>query len=195
MVSFGPMELLILLGIIGIPILIILILRSTRKGRVASSKIESKDSREAVSPPSDAYDVFMSYRRSHGSESARLIRAELQKYSLRIFLDVDDLRAGHFDQEIVQRIATTPNYIVILSPGSLDRFEDKEDWFRQEIAQAIIRKRNIVPILMPGFKFPEKPLPDDIEELRLYQSVTYSHEFFEAMIGKIKGYLKQERLA
>lgn len=195
MIGIGSPELLILLAIIGIPILIILILRSTRKGRADRSKIESKASREPVSPPMDAYDVFMSYRRSHGSESARLIRAELQKYGLRIFLDVDDLRAGHFDEEIVQRIATTPNYIVILSSGSLDRCEDKEDWFRQEIAQAIITKRNIVPILMPGFTFPEKPLPDDIEELRVYQSVTYSHEFFEAMIGKIKGYLKSERLA
>jgi hypothetical protein len=44
---------------------------------------------------------------------------------------------------------------------------------------------------MPGFEFPEKQaLPNDIQELRLYQSVTYSYEFFEAMIGKIKGYLK-----
>jgi hypothetical protein len=191
MVGLGPIELLILLLIVGIPILIILIVRSRRKARVSSSKLESKGPREHVSHPIDSYDVFISYRRAHGSESARLIRAELQHYGLRIFLDVDDLRPGNFEEEILQRIANTPNYIIILSPGSLDRCVDQEDRFRQEIAQAIITRRNIIPILMPGFEFPEKQtLPDDIQELRLYQSVTYSHEFFEAMIGKIKGYLK-----
>ena len=191
MVGFGLTELLILLLIIGIPIVIILIVRSTRKARVNSSKLESKGPREHVSHPIDAYDVFISYRRAHGSESARLIRAELQQFGLHIFLDVDDLHPGHFEEEILQRIANTPNYIVILSSGSLDRCVDKEDRFRQEAAQAIITRRNIIPILMPGFEFPEKQvLPSDIQELRLYQSVTYSHEFFEAMIGKIKGYLK-----
>jgi hypothetical protein len=191
MVGLGPIELLILLLIVGIPILIILIVRSTRKARVDSSNLESKGPRDHILRPINAYDVFISYRRAHGSESARLIRAELQHYGLRIFLDVDDLRPGNFEEEILQRIANTPNYIIILSPGSLDRCVDQEDRFRQEIAQAIITRRNIIPILMPGFEFPEKQtLPDDIQELRLYQSVTYSHEFFEAMIGKIKGYLK-----
>jgi len=190
MTSFGFIELFILLLIVGIPILI-LIIRSRRKVRVSSSKRESKVSRGHVSHPMDVYDVFISYRRAHGSESARLIRTELQQYGLHIFLDVDDLRPGNFEEEILQRIANTPSYIVILSSGSLDRCVDQEDRFRQEIAQAIITGRNIIPILMPGFEFPEKQsLPNDIQELRLYQSVTYSHEFFEAMIGKIKGYLK-----
>ncbi len=191
MVGLGPIELLILLLIVGIPIAIILIVRSTRKARVNSSNLESKGSTEHISRPNNSYDVFISYRRVHGSESARLIRAELQQFGLHIFLDVDDLRPGNFEKEILHRIATTPNYIVILSSGSLDRCVEKEDRFRQEIAQAIITKRNIIPILMPGFEFSEKQvLPNDIQELRLYQSVTYSHEFFEAMIGKIKGYLK-----
>jgi hypothetical protein len=191
MIGIGVPELLILLVIVGAPILIFLIVRSRRKARVNSSKLESKGPREHVSHPIDAYDIFISYRRAHGSESARLIRAELQQFGLHIFLDVDDLHPGNFEKEILHRIATSPNYIVILSSGALDRCVDKEDRFRQEIAQAIITKRNIIPILMPGFEFSEKQaLPNDIQELRLYQSVTYSHEFFEAMIGKIKGYLK-----
>ena len=187
----GLTEIVIFILIVGIPILIILIVRSRRKARVNSSNLESGGSTEHISRPNNAYDVFISYRRAHGSESARLIRAELQQYGLRIFLDVDDLRPGNFAEEILQRIANTSNYIIILSQGSLDRCVDQEDRFRQEIAQAITTRRNIIPILMPGFEFPEKQvLPSDIQELRLYQSVTYSHEFFEAMIGKIKGYLK-----
>jgi hypothetical protein len=44
---------------------------------------------------------------------------------------------------------------------------------------------------MPGFSFPEKHiLPDDIKELRLNQSVSYSHEFFDAMIQRVKQYLQ-----
>lgn len=138
------------------------------------------------------YDVFISYRRHDGSESARLIRAELRHFNLKVFLDVEDLHAGYFDKAILKNIESTPNFIVVLSPNCLERCADENDWFRQEIAQAIRTERNIIPLLMPGFEFPGKDaLPADIRELRQYQSVTYSHEFFDAMVEKIKRYLRR----
>lgn len=139
-----------------------------------------------------AYDVFISYRRGDASSSARLIRGELRSFHLRVFLDVDDLRAGYFDEALLRCIENTPNFVVILSPSSLARCADENDWFRREVSHAIKTGRNIVPILMPGFEFPPKEsVPEDISRLRMYQSVTYSHEFFDAMMSKLRGYLRK----
>jgi hypothetical protein len=139
-----------------------------------------------------AYDVFISYRRRDGSESARLIRGELRSFKLKVFLDVDDLSAGYFDEAILKCIEKTSNFIIILSPDCLRRCDDENDWFRKEIAQAIKTKRNIIPLLMPGFEFPPKEaLPEEIRGLRVYQSVPYSHDFFDAMMDKLRRYLQK----
>src|ERR1700693_2284923 len=103
--------------------------------------------------PGAVYDVFISYRRESGSAEARLIRGELQQRGLRGFLDVDDLRRGYFDEALLRCIAEAKNYIVILSPDSLDRCTDPDDWMRREITQAIKTERNIIPIFLPRFAF------------------------------------------
>lgn len=140
-------------------------------------------------PKADRFDVFMSYKRSVSSEAARLIRSELGHRQLRVFLDVDDLRPGHFDEELIACIERTPNFLVILSPGCLDHAFDEEDWFRQEIAVAVKAGKNIVPIIMPMFNFPQS-LPPDIQVLKTHQAITYSHEFFDAMIDKVLSYIR-----
>lgn len=141
----------------------------------------------------DKYDAFISYRRESGAAEARLIRAELRDRKVRAFLDVDDLKAGHFDEALLTRIANAPNFIVILSPHSLDRCGDERDWLRQEIAQAVKTGRNIIPILLRGFEFPDTgSLPDELKALPLHNGLEYSHKYFNAMIADILTYLRTE---
>ncbi len=136
------------------------------------------------------YDVFISYRRETDSQTARLIRAELLQRRFRVFLDVDDLRPGHFDESIMENIRDTPAFIVILSPGSLERCSNPDDWLRKEIACALDSKRMIIPILMPRFQFPaEQQLPEELRSISVHHGVNYSHDFFDAMLEKIVGYL------
>jgi len=135
------------------------------------------------------YDVFISYRRGQAAAEARLIRAELVQHGLRVFLDVTDLGTGYFDDSLLERIANAPNFLLVLSPRSLDRCIDEEDWFRRELAHAIRCQCNIVPVLLPGFKFP-KELPEDIASLRRHQAVEYSHTFFEATSSKVRGMIQ-----
>ena len=140
------------------------------------------------------YDVFISYRRTGGSAEARLVQTKLSKHGLKAFLDVDDLESGHFNLALLKRIAEAPNFVVILSPHSLDRCADERDWLRQEIAQAVQTKRNIVPLIMPNFDFPtQETLPAELKDLPNYQSVKYSHEFFDATIAKLVQYLRPVR--
>jgi len=157
------------------------------KPEVPQVKVQAAPSQKSE----DSYDVFISYRRQSDSQTARLIRSELRHQGLRVFLDVDDLTPGIFDRALLDRIANSPNFLIILSARSLEHCGEEGDWMRQEIAQAVRTKRNIVPITMPDFQFPEPAsLPPEIRVLSNHQSVTYSHEFFDAMVSKIIRYLK-----
>jgi hypothetical protein len=160
------------------------------KGLLAGNRVKQPPQRKsAVS--GDRYDVFISYRRESGASEARAIRAELRQRNFRVFLDVDDLKSGHFDEALLARIAEAPNFIVILSPNSLDRCADKDDWLRREITQALRTGRNMVPIMLRGFEFSSRQnLPQELQELPTHHSVEYNHTYFNAMIEKIVGYLR-----
>jgi hypothetical protein len=130
------------------------------------------------------HDVFISYRREGGHAEARLFVFALRDRGVQAFLDVADIRRGYFDEQLLRQIADTPNFVVILSPNSLNRCEGENDWLRREIAHAIQTHRNIIPVLMPGFTFPRE-LPSDIANLSRYPGQEYSHRYFDAMLTEI----------
>ncbi len=135
--------------------------------------------------------VFISYRRERGSELARVVHSELERRGVPCFLDVDDLGAEHFDQRLLKEIESTTNFIVILSPGALDRCHQPGDWLRKEIGHAILMKRNIVPLMVEGFEFPDpKELPEELRELVRHNGVSYSHEYFGATFDKLFSFLE-----
>jgi hypothetical protein len=136
------------------------------------------------------YDVFVSYRRDGGATAARLVRFALERLGYRVFLDVEDLSEGRYDERLLQVIENTGHFVVILSQGVLDRNWDASNWLHREIAHAIRTKRKIIPIAMPGFVFPTAgDLPDELGELRLHNAVPYHHTYFKATMGKLVAYL------
>jgi hypothetical protein len=136
-------------------------------------------------------DVFISYKRKTAAAQARLIRTHLLQHGLRVFMDVTDLGSGFFDESLLNRIAETRNFILILAPHALDHCMNERDWLRREVRQAITLRRNIIPVGLRGFQFP-KELPEDIRDLPRDQGVEYSHEFFEAMMEKIVDLLQTD---
>jgi hypothetical protein len=138
------------------------------------------------------FDVFISYRRQGGAPEARLLRAELEKRSFRVFLDVEDVNSGFFDRTLLGHIEASSNFLLVLSPGALDRCTDPGDWLRQEIAHAITYQKNIIPVLLPRFTFPPV-LSEDIAELPRHQTIEYSHTLFAATLQKILFALGQSR--
>src|SRR3954462_14238555 len=95
------------------------------------------------------------------ASQARLIKSELTNRGYCVFLDVADLEKGHFDDKLLTTIGDTPNFLLVLARGSLERCVNEGDWLRRELRHALATKRNIVPICLPGFFFPPS-LPDDI---------------------------------
>lgn len=114
------------------------------------------------------YSIFISYRRAGGAQFARILKAELEKrgYLNRVFMDYDELKDGKFDKRIMDAIESAPIFIFILSPRSLDRCNDQDDWVRKEIEYAVARNRHIIPVnfdnLFDGFP---KNIPPTIHEV------------------------------
>jgi tetratricopeptide (TPR) repeat protein len=138
--------------------------------------------------------VFISYRRSTGSFIARSIFEDLRSNGFDPFMDVESIDSGTFDTIIVNQIAARAHFVLILSPGTLDRVNEPEDWLRREIERAIELKRNIVPVLVGDYTFngQEQYLTGSLAELPRYNALRMFHEYFdEAMERLRKRYLKQ----
>lgn len=134
------------------------------------------------------YDIFISYRREGGFETAALLCGRLKDVGYRVFFDVETLRSGRFNEALYLEIEQCQDFIVVLTPGSLDRCYNAEDWVRLEIAHALKTKKNIIPILTRGFEWPHD-LPSDIDEVRYCNGVTPNQEYFDATLEKLRTFL------
>lgn len=134
-------------------------------------------------------DVFISYRRDGGYALARLIYEFLGKENISAFLDLEELRAGPFNEKLYSAIEDCENFLIVLPQHALDRCMNEDDWVRLEIEHALTKKKNIIPLLVNGFEFPAD-LPPTISALRYFNGVQISREYFDASMRKIVGMLK-----
>lgn len=137
----------------------------------------------------DHYQIFISYRRDGGEHLSRLIRDRLMQSGYRVFLDVETLREGYFDDDLYQYIDQCKDIIVILSPHGLDRCFNKDDWVRKEIARGLQKKKNVIPFIMRNFEFPEN-LPQDILPISRRNGIHENHEYFSQAIAKLISFLE-----
>lgn len=76
-------------------------------------------------------DVFVSYRRSNGSQLASLLKVHLQLRGFSVFIDVERLEAGKFDNNLLQSIQKARHFLLVLTPNALDRClgdSEQKDW-------------------------------------------------------------------
>lgn len=138
-----------------------------------------------------AYDIFISYRRRGGFETAKHLYDLLTKDGYRVSFDIDTLRSGDFDTELLRRIDECRDFILILNEGALDRCADpkvaaSEDWVRCELAHALRKNKNVVPIMLAGFTaFPDN-LPDDIRKVVRKNGPKYDSYYFDDFYRRLK---------
>jgi tetratricopeptide (TPR) repeat protein len=138
--------------------------------------------------------VFISYRRNVASFIARAVFMDLRLNGYDVFMDVENIDSGLFGTVILKQIAARVHFVVILTPGTVERCLEPEDWLRREIEYAIDLKRNIVPLLVNNFVFigTEKYLTGKLQELQFYNGLNVPHDYFdEAMVRLRVRYLKQ----
>jgi hypothetical protein len=142
-------------------------------------------------------DVFISYRRSNGSQLASLLKVHLALRGFSVFIDVERLEAGKFDNNLLQSIRQARHFLLILTPNALDRcIEDKEckDWVHREIVAALESQCNIIPI-MDNFNWPESEhLPEDMQPVHTFNGVKWIHDYQDACVDKIERFLRGEQI-
>ncbi len=93
----------------------------------------------------NTYDIFLSYRRVGGFETAKHLFDLLVRDGYRVSFDIDTLRSGDFDIQLLHRIDQCTDFILILNAGAFDRSIDpasdrNKDWMRIELAYALEKK-------------------------------------------------------
>lgn len=119
------------------------------------------------------YDVFLSYRRSDGSDLAKDLYQKLQRAGLRVFFDQSEMVDGHyFDTQISTALKQAPNYILVATPEVFPFRDEKQapDWVKKEIELAFEQydqdrqNRSLNILKLPDTKLPAKScLPESLK--------------------------------
>ena len=136
------------------------------------------------------FNIFISYRRKGGFDTAKLIYDRLRMDGYSVSFDIDTLENGDFGNELEKRVKKCKDFLVILSPGVFDCFSEagydpKDDWVRREIVYALQANKNIIPLLLDDFAYPRR-LPSDIKELNRKNGIEINPKLFETSYEKLK---------
>lgn len=109
------------------------ITNSIHRLRILNSIRASESTLSSMSEESldKSLDVFVSYRRSNGSQLASLLKVHLQLRGFSVFIDVERLEAGKFDNNLLQSIRQAKHFLLVLTPKALDRCTNDgecKDW-------------------------------------------------------------------
>ena len=132
--------------------------------------------------------LFISYRRSGGGETARRIHDQLLARGYDVFLDLESLHGGSFDEALLDQIASRDVLLVVLNKGSLNRRYGGEDWLRREVAHAFRCGLKVIPLLHEDFSFPSY-LPTDISPLDVQGGLKINLEFIDPWLDKLEKYI------
>lgn len=150
---------------------------------------------EASKENAKTLDVFVSYRRSNGSQLASLLKVHLQLRGFSVFIDVERLEAGKFDNNLLDSIKAAKNFILVLSPNALDRCigdHECKDWVHKETVAALASDCNIIPI-MDNFHWPDPDeLPEDMRSIAYFNGIRWIHDYQDACVDKIERFIRGE---
>ncbi len=135
------------------------------------------------------FDVFISYRRKNQPIYAQLLYVYLKAAGYRVFLDVQGLGSGHYDEQLYAILDEISDLVLVLPEGALERCREPGDWICKEVAYALRNGKNVVPFFAEC-RFPDNiELPEELEPLRTLQSTRYDAFFFEESLDRVKKYL------
>jgi len=157
------------------------------------------------------YDIFISYRRKGGVETARLVDIKLREQGYYVSFDIDTLGKGKFTDTLRTRLQGCIDFMVIFEPSYYERFFEpgsldekgnvkpdaklvsqdtlNEDWCYLELKNALTLGKNIIPIIKRDFRFPNN-LPSEVKEIAEMNAIEVTEkEFKEIFENKIPLYL------
>ncbi|MBR5477178.1 MAG: toll/interleukin-1 receptor domain-containing protein [Bacteroidaceae bacterium] len=148
------------------------------------------------------FDIFISYKRK-SLNTAYLLYSKLGEKGYSVFLDIEELGPGKFDEQIYRFIDNASDIIVLIEQGSLDGWsvfnadgerteEYKKDWFYKEVSYAFKLGKNIVPIWNNCPVANGKILPTDVATIVDLESKPFMLHYVNAYIDELvtKNFIK-----
>lgn len=137
------------------------------------------------------YDIFISYRREGGYDTAKHLNDLLVRDGYKVSFDIDTLRSGDFDTQLLNRIDQCKDFILIVDRHAFDRtldpnFNPQNDWLRCELAYALKKNKNIVPVFLSGVTGFPANLPKDVAEVTKKNGPEYNRYHFNAFYEDLK---------
>jgi len=140
-----------------------------------------------------SHDAFISYRRSTGSQLASLLKVHLQLRNYSVFIDVERLEAGKFDNNLLESIRLAKYFLLVLTPNALDRCmgdDERKDWVHREICTALESNCKIIPII-DNFQWPQpEDLPEDMRAVCYFNGVRWVHDYQDACVEKVDKFMR-----
>lgn len=138
------------------------------------------------------YDIFISYRREGGYDTAKHLYDLLCKDGYRVSFDIDTLRNGDFDTQLYSRIDACKDFILIVDKHAFDRTLEgstpaQNDWLRCELAYALKKGKNVIPVFLSGTDGFPAGLPDDIKDVARKNGPEYNRYYFDEFYRVLKG--------
>ena len=138
-------------------------------------------------PTKTSCDIFISYRRHLGRDIARSVQLKLQLLGYtNVFFDYESIRDGVFNTQIIDAIYSCKDFLLLLSPESMERCSNRGDWVAREIRTALKYDRKIIPLVLESdFKWPQS-FPSDLAPVKSIQfhKLLYD-EYFDDSIRKL----------
>ena len=133
--------------------------------------------------------IFISYKRKGGGDFAYMLYDRLTSSGYDVFMDIRSMNKCDFTVEIENNIKHCTDFVIILSPGALDKCNDTNDWLYKELDTALKyrnagRDINIIGIMRQGFEFP-KNLPEKFKFLEKENCVHFHNDYFESALIKL----------
>ena len=119
---------------------------------------------------------------------AMALYQNLTEHGLDAFYDIESIRAGQFDTIILNQIAARPYFLLVLTPGTLERCVEPTDWVRREIEEALATQRVVVPAHTPNFDFSDfgRFLPDSLgREVQRFNAQELPQKWFKFAVGQL----------
>lgn len=121
------------------------------------------------------FDVFISYRRSDGTDKAKQLDLAFSIDDCRTFFDFKSLGTGAFDKRLENAVLDAPIFIMVWTPDYFKRCvkggetadgktvlePDEDDWVRKEIELALKHNKKIIPI---NFNHVFDKVPDYLDD-------------------------------
>lgn len=119
---------------------------------------------------------------------ANLIAMKLTAAGYSVFVDIETLHAGKFNERLLEVIEGCKDFILVLPPNALERCNSENDWVRCEVEHALKHKKNIIPVMLRNFEWPaSEALPASLRDLPMYNGVMINDaNLFVDTIERIK---------